>query len=74
MEFVKLGSNEESYFSQKRIHQGIAFSILQWGLVHWLILNVSKIDSTNLLVWASVECVICGYVIREIQKEKLENK
>jgi hypothetical protein len=69
-ELVKMYSNQESFFSKKRIESGVAFVVLQWGMVHWLVLNVSKISASDLFVWATVNVAISGYVVSQIQKEK----
>jgi len=69
-ELIKVGSVKESWFCKKRLESGIAFFILQWGMIHWLLINVSTIVASELFIWASIEGVICGYIINQIQKEK----
>lgn len=70
-EFMKIYSGvEDSYFSKKRIESGIAFIILQWGLIHWLVLNIDKCTSSDLFIWSSIEATICGYVISKIEDSK----
>lgn len=69
-ELVKMYSNQESFFSKKRIESGVAFLIFEWGMIHWLILNVEKIAVTDLLIWASTNVLAAGYTMKEIQKEK----
>jgi len=39
-------------------------------MIHWLLINVSTIVASELFIWASIEGVICGYIINQIQKEK----
>lgn len=70
-EILKIySSKEDSFFSKKRIESGISFIILQWGMIYWLILNISKITSSDMLVWAGIECVICGYTLTKIEDAK----
>lgn len=73
IELLKIGSNKPGFFSQKRIHQGIAFGVLQWGCVYWLIKRAPEMTTAEFLLWAGIEMAICGYVINQIQKEKLLN-
>lgn len=70
IELLKVGSNKPGFFSQKRIHQGISFGILQWGMVFWLLKRVQDMSMAEFVMWAGVELAICGYTINEIQKEK----
>lgn len=75
-ELGKLGSNEPSYFSQKRVFQFIAFGVLQFGCMEWLsvIVNAPTWVTSEFLMWASVELAVCGFNLNAIQKEKRENK
>lgn len=73
-EVIKMYSGEKSYFSKKRIESGIAFIVMQWGMIHWMVLNVEKISASDLAIWASIEGVICGYMITKIQSEKKDLK
>ena len=69
-EFGKMYSSKSSYFSKKRIESGIAFAIAQWGMITFLIVNVSKLTASDIAIWSGVEFAICGYMINHIQKEK----
>lgn len=71
-ELVKMYSAIPSFFAKKRIESGIAFAILQWGMIYFLVHKIhgDKMDMTDMLMWASIEGVICGYMINQIQKEK----
>lgn len=74
-ELIKLYSaGEESYFSKKRLESGIAFIIMQWGMIAYFIHKYTLMDMYDLIMWAGVEGVICGYTINAIQKEKVGNK
>ena len=74
-EVNKMYSNQDSFFSKKRVESGIAFIVLQWGLIHWMLLNVKTITAQDLTLWCICEFAICGYTLNAIQKEKLvENK
>lgn len=69
-EIVKMYSGGESYFSKKRIESGLAFIILQWGMIHWFVVKIESITSSDLIMWAGVEAAISGYIISQIQSEK----
>lgn len=72
-EMVNLISNKESYFSKKKFESHIAFIVLEYGLLHWLVININTIKIEDLILWCTVNALISGYNIREIQKEKLTN-
>lgn len=69
-EIGKLYSGEKSYFSKKRVESGIAFVIGQWGMIYFLIENISKLSASDIVLWSGIEFGIAGYMVREIQKEK----
>lgn len=69
-EFGKLYSGVKSYFSKKRVESGIAFFIGQWGMIYFLMENINKLSSSDIVLWSGVEFAIAGYIVREIQKEK----
>lgn len=69
-EIGKIYSNEASYFSKKRIESGVAFVIGQWGMIYFLVQNISKISTSDVALWAGVEFALAGYMISQIQKEK----
>lgn len=71
-ELIKMYSNKDSFFSKKRFESGVAFIIMQWGMVYFLIHSMEKMTSSDLLIWAGIEGVICGYTLNQIQKEKKE--
>lgn len=60
----------ESYFSKKRIESSISFVIGQIGMVWFLTENVTKLSSSDIVLWAGVEFAISGYIIHQIQREK----
>lgn len=74
-ELIKMYFNGEgiSVFSKKRIESGFAFLVMQWGLIHWLILNITTMGWVGIVAWASVEGAICGYVIKKIEESKPTN-
>ena len=69
-ELIKQYSNDKSYFSKKRVESGIAFVIGQFGMVYFLIINIEKLTSSDITLWAGVEFAIAGYMLNHIQKEK----
>jgi len=77
-ELLKIGSNKESFFSQKRIHQFIAFGVMQWGCIYWMLDRTKHttelMPASEFVLWAAVEAAVCGYTLNQIQKEKTEIK
>lgn len=70
-EFVKMySSGEESYFSKKRVNEGISMVIFYWGAIHIMIVNVMKWDAVQFSIWAIPVVAISGYNLNQIQKEK----
>lgn len=69
-ELGNMYSGKESYFSKKRIESGIAFAVGQWGMIYFLLENLSKLTASDIALWAGVEFAIGGYMISQIQKEK----
>lgn len=69
-ELGKIYSDEKSYFSRKRIESGIAFIIFQWGMLSWIYNNMDC-PMSELAIWASIQALVCGYALKEIQKEKV---
>lgn len=69
-ELVNLYSNTNSYFSKKRIESGLAFLIGQFGMVYFVIINIDKLTSSDIALWAGIEFAIAGYIVNQIQKEK----
>ena len=69
-EILNIYSSKDGFFSKKRIESGIAFAILQWGMIYWLKLNILHISVSDLCMWAGVEAVICGYTINLIEKQE----
>ncbi len=69
-ELVKMYSNQDSFFSKKRIESGIAFVAAQWGLIHWLVLHITTLSVSEISLWASIDLAISGYILTKIQAEK----
>lgn len=71
-EFVKMYSGQPSFFAKKRIESGIAFVILQWGMIYYLVhmMHLEKMDTAGMVMWSGVEATIAGWMINQIQKEK----
>lgn len=58
---------EVSFYSKKRIESGIGFIILQWGMIFYLIVKIDKMDMYEMGLWASIEGMICGYMLKQIE-------
>jgi hypothetical protein len=70
-ELIKMYSAEKSFFSKKRIESGIAFAIGQWGMVFYLLEKHSSLSMSEVLFWTATEFAIAGYMLNQIQKEKV---
>lgn len=73
-ELMKLGSNEPSYFSQKRINTFVAFYSGQMGMASILIYMMNRPEYLSMgefLLWAATEFAIAGYALNQTQKEKM---
>lgn len=70
-EIIKIYSFKSSFFSKKRIESGIAFMVAQWGMIFFLINKYPDLGMTDIVMWASVEFAISGYILHQIQKEKV---
>ena len=70
-ELLKMYSGQPSFFAKKRVESGIAFFILQWGMIYYLVhmIHQEKMDWASMLAWATVEAAICGYMINQIMKD-----
>ena len=72
-ELIKMYSGEKSFFSKKRVEYGIAFFVGQFGMIYFIIINVSTLSASDMALWAGVEFTVAGYMISQIQKEKNKN-
>lgn len=71
-ELINVYSTKKSFFSKKRIESGVAFAVGQWGMIYFLIKTIDKMTSSDLFIWAGIEFAVSGYMINQIQKEKLK--
>jgi hypothetical protein len=69
-EIMNMYSSKDSFFSKKRVESSIAFVIGQWGMIYFLLENISKMTTSDIAIWAGVEFAISGYMLNQIQKEK----
>lgn len=73
-EIIRVYSDKPSFFSKKRIESGIAFIIAQWGMVFYLLKKYPDLTMTDIVMWATIEFGVSGYIIHQIQKEKKMDK
>lgn len=69
--------SEKSFFSKKRVEGGIAFIVLQWGLIHWMVKTLllpERMPASELFIWSSIELAICGYTLSKIEDLKKSNQ
>lgn len=64
----------DSFYSKKRIESGIAFIVLQWGMIYFLLKHSSTMTMTDMLIWAGIEGAIAGYMINQIEKNNRPNE
>lgn len=71
-ELLKVGSNEPSFFSKKRITEGVAFFVLQFGAIEMLsyLINKAETPMSEFAIWAGIELLICGYTLNKIEAAK----
>lgn len=67
-EFIKMYSNEPSYFSYKRFQTGMAFFIFTQGSIYVLRNHVHSVG--DFIIWATPLLLIAGYTLKQTQKEK----
>ena len=60
----------KSFFSKKRLESGVAFVIAQWGMIFFLLKKYPNLSMTDFVMWVSVEMIVAGYMVHQIQKEK----
>lgn len=72
-EIGKQYGNSDSFFSKKRIESGIAFGVGQIGMIFFLAKKYETLVMSDLIMWASLEFAIAGYIVSQIQKEKKED-
>ena len=49
----------------------MAFIIGQWGMILFLMENHLEMTATDIAIWAGIEFAIAGYIVNQIQKEKV---
>lgn len=69
-EFLKVYSDEPSFFSKKRIESSIAFIIAQIGMVIYFYYNYKVMDMSDFVLWVGIEFAVSGYYVTQIQREK----
>lgn len=65
-ELVKVYSNEESYFSKRRLESGTSFFVGQLGMLFFLFNKYQGLSMGELILWASLEFTIAGYIMNKI--------
>jgi hypothetical protein len=73
-EIIKIYSESPSFFSKKRIESGVAFIIAQWGMIFYLVKKYPDLTMTDLVMWATIQFGVSGYMVYQIQKEKKSDK
>jgi hypothetical protein len=73
MELLKVASGQPSFFSKKRLESGIAFFVVIWGCIFWLLKKYVIMTTSDFVLWATIPLSIAGYIIYNIEKAKLKN-
>lgn len=69
-EVLNMYTPTKSFFSKKRLESGAAFVIAQWGMIFFLLKKYPNLSMTDFVMWVSVEMLVAGYMVHQIQKEK----
>jgi hypothetical protein len=69
-EIINIYSTKPSFFSKKRIESGIAFIVAEWGMVFFMLKKYPDLTMTDIIMWATIQFTISGYILHQIQKEK----
>jgi hypothetical protein len=69
-EMVLIYSSKSSFFSKKRMESGIGFVIAEWGMIFFLLKKYDVMSTADFGIWASIQFVVAGYMVNQIQKEK----
>jgi len=72
LELIYLYSHKKSFFSKKRIESGIAFGVMEFGAIYFLITKIEVMTASDFAIWGATQAALCGYTIHQIQKEKKE--
>lgn len=72
-EMVNIYTPRKTYFSKKRIESGIGFIIAEWGMIFYLLAKINTMSMIDFGMWATIQFFIAGYIIRQIQKEKVDS-
>jgi hypothetical protein len=69
-ELMKIYSTQDSYFSKKRVESGIGFVIAEWGMIFFLLSKFETMTMIEFGGWASIQFLVAGYMVNQIQSEK----
>ena len=72
-EFLKMYSNQPSFFSKKRFESGVSFFVAQFGMIFFLLENHNTMTTSDLAIWSGIEFAVSGYILNQIQKEKKDD-
>lgn len=73
-EWINVYSDRPSFFSKKRVESGIGFIIAEWGMIFFLLENITTMGMSGFALWASIQFFVAGYMVNQIQKEKDKDK
>jgi hypothetical protein len=55
------------------IESGIGFAIAEWGMILYLLVKIDTMSMVDFGMWATIQFFIAGYIIRQIQREKVNS-
>lgn len=70
MELIKVGSNEKSFFSKKRIMEMIAFTSGETTLLSFFFYNISRLSTMDAIAIATVFFAVAGYTLKKTEEAK----
>ena len=73
VELIKTFSNKPSFFSSKRIERALFVGTGMGSIVYYIIVNISKLSSGEIIALSSVLLACGGYLLKQSQTEKITN-
>jgi len=70
MELIKVGSNQKSFFSKKRIMEIIAFTSGEVSLLSFFFYNISRLSTMDAIAVATVFFAVAGYTLKKTEEAK----
>lgn len=69
-ELMKVGSNQKSFFSKKRIMEMIAFTSGETTLLSFFFYNISRLSTMDAIAIATIFFAVAGYTLNKTEAAK----